>query len=106
VCIYIYNKYSERVEHLKYWVTFLSNENSLYEKINCTLQFRDCLLLFGAESFLSSILLSKNIKVKVYGTIILVFVLCECETWSTAVSEELRPRVLQEYGAKEEIWAC
>jgi hypothetical protein len=104
--MYLRNKYSERVEHVKYWVTSLSNENSLHEKINCTLQSGDCLLLFGAESFLSSIFLSKNIKVKVCGTIILDFVLCGCETWTTAVSEEHMPRVLQKCCAEEDIWAC
>ena len=47
-----------------------------------------------AES-LSSILLSKNIKIKVYRTIILPFVLCWCETWSLTLREERRLRVCE-----------
>jgi len=38
-------------------------------------------------------LLSKNIKVNIYGTIILPFVLYGCDTWSPTVSEEHRLRV-------------
>ena len=47
-----------------------------------------------AES-LSSILLSKNIKIKVYRTIILPFVLCWCETWSLTLREERRLRAFE-----------
>jgi hypothetical protein len=42
------------------------------------------LLLFGSETCL----LSKNVKVKIYKTIILPFVLHECETWSLTLREE------------------
>ena len=56
---------------------------------------RECLLLFGAELFLSSSFLSKNIKVKMYRTIILPFVLYGCETWSPTGIEEHRLRVFR-----------
>jgi hypothetical protein len=39
---------------------------------------------------LSSHLLSKNLKIKMYKTIILPVVLCGCETWSLTLSEEHR----------------
>jgi hypothetical protein len=50
------------------------------------------LLSFGAESsvFHSS---SKNIKIKIYRTIILPAVLYGCETWSLTLREERRLRV-------------
>jgi hypothetical protein len=44
-------------------------------------------------SVLSSRLLSKNVKVKIYKTIILPVVLCGYENWSLALREEHRPRV-------------
>ena len=44
--------------------------------------------------FFSSSLLSKNLKIKVYRTIILPVVLNGCETWSLALREERRLRVL------------
>jgi hypothetical protein len=42
---------------------------------------------------LSSRLLSRNVKVKIYKTIILPAVLCGCETWSLTLREEHRLRV-------------
>jgi len=51
------------------------------------------LLSFGAESFVFQFL-SKNIKIKVYKTIILP-VLCGRDTWSVTLREERRPRVLE-----------
>jgi hypothetical protein len=46
---------------------------------------------FSSE-FLSSSLLSKNLKIKIYRTIILPVVLYECETWSLISREERRLR--------------
>jgi hypothetical protein len=40
-------------------------------------------------------LLSKNIKIKIYRTIILPLVLYGCETWSLTLREECRLRVLE-----------
>jgi hypothetical protein len=45
--------------------------------------------------FLSSCLLSKNVKVKIYKTTILSVVLCGCETWSLIFKEEHRLRVFE-----------
>jgi hypothetical protein len=44
---------------------------------------------------LSSRLLSRNVKVKIYKTIILPVVLYECETWSLKLREEYRLRVFE-----------
>jgi len=40
-------------------------------------------------------LLSKNLKIKIYGTIILPVVSCGCETWSLTLREERRLRVFE-----------
>jgi hypothetical protein len=42
---------------------------------------------------MSSRLLSRNVKVKIYKTIFLPFLLYGCETWSLALREEHRLRV-------------
>ena len=42
--------------------------------------------------FLSSRLLSKNLKIKIYRTIILLVVLYGCETWSLTLREERKLR--------------
>ena len=45
------------------------------------------------QNLLSSSLLSKNIKIRIYRTIILPVVLYGCETWSLTLREERRLRV-------------
>ena len=47
------------------------------------------------QNLLSSSLLSKNIKIKIYRTIILPLVLYGCETWSLTLREERRLRVFE-----------
>jgi hypothetical protein len=44
----------------------------------------------------SSRLLSKNIKIRIYKTIILPLVLYGCETWSLTLREEHRLRVFED----------
>jgi hypothetical protein len=44
---------------------------------------------------MSSRLLSKNTKIRVYRTVVLTVVLHGCETWSLALREELRLKVLE-----------
>jgi len=45
------------------------------------------------QNLVPSSLLSKNLRIKVYGTIILPVVLCGCETWSLTFREERMLRV-------------
>jgi hypothetical protein len=47
------------------------------------------------QNLLSSSLLPKNLKIKIYRTIILPVVLYGCETWSLTLSEERRLRVFE-----------
>jgi hypothetical protein len=44
---------------------------------------------------LSSHLISKNLKIKIYKTVILPVVLYGCETWSLTLGEERRLRVFE-----------
>jgi hypothetical protein len=46
-------------------------------------------------SFLSSCLLSRNVKVKIHNTIILPVVLYGCDTWFLTLREEYRLRVFE-----------
>ena len=47
------------------------------------------------QNLLSSGLLSKNLKIKIYRNIILPVVLYGCETWSVTLREERRLRVFE-----------
>ena len=52
---------------------------------------------YSVQNLLSSSLLSKKLKIKIYRTtsIILPLVLCGCETWSLTLREERRLRVFE-----------
>ncbi|KAJ4427536.1 hypothetical protein ANN_25184 [Periplaneta americana] len=62
----------------------------------------------GATKLLSSSLLSKNLKVRIYKTVILPVVLYGCETWTLTLREEQRLRVFENkvlrkiFGAKRD----
>jgi hypothetical protein len=49
----------------------------------------------SVQNLLSSRLLSKNVKIRIYKTIILPVVLYWCETWSLTLREENRLRVFE-----------
>jgi hypothetical protein len=49
----------------------------------------------SVQNLLSSRLLSKNLKIRIYKTIILPVVLYGCETWSLTLKEEHRLRVFE-----------
>jgi len=78
----------ENVEQFKYLGTTLTNKNSIQEKLRT-----DRSQEMHATILVSSSLLSKNIKIKIYRTIILHVVLYGCETWSLILREERRLRV-------------
>ena len=50
------------------------------------------------QNILSSSLLSKNLKIKIYRNIILRVILCGCGTWSLILREKRRLRVFENRG--------
>jgi hypothetical protein len=50
---------------------------------------------YSVQNILSSHLISKNLKVKIYKTVILLVVLYGCKTWSLTLGEEHRLRVFE-----------
>jgi hypothetical protein len=49
----------------------------------------------SVQNLLSSRMLCKNIKIRLYKTIVLLVVLYGCETWSVTLREEHRLRMLE-----------
>jgi len=82
------------VEEFKYLGTALINHNSTEEKIKSRLKSGNVCYL-SLQNLLSSSLLSKNLKIKIYRTIILPGDLYGCETWSLTLREERRLRVFE-----------
>jgi len=83
----------ERVEEFKYLGITLTNQNSIQEEIKSRLKSGNaCYHL--VQNLLSSSLLAKILKIRIYKTTILPFVLYGCETWSLTLREEHRLRVL------------
>jgi len=72
--------------------TTLTNQNSFQEEIKSRLKLGSAFYHL-MQNLLSSTLLSKNIKIKIYRTIILPIVLCGCEAWFLTLREECRLRV-------------
>jgi hypothetical protein len=56
------------------------------------------------QNLLSSTLLSKNVKIKIYRTIMLPVVLYGCESWSLTLREECRLRVFENRVLRKILW--
>ena len=80
------NNSFERVEEVKCLGTTLTNQNSIQEEIKSSLKSGNA-CYHSVQNLLSSSLLSKNLKIKIYRTMILHIVLYECETWSLTLRE-------------------
>ena len=78
----------------KYLGTTITNKNSIQEEIKSRLKLGNA-CYYSVQHLLSSSLLSKKLKIKIYRTIILSTVLYGCETWLLTLREERRLRVFE-----------
>jgi hypothetical protein len=72
----------------------VTNENLIQEEIKRRLNSGNA-CYHSVQNLLSSRLLSKNVRIRIYKTIILPVVLYGCETWSLTLREEHRLRVFE-----------
>ena len=72
------NSSTERVEEFKYLGTTSTNQNSIQEEIKSRLKLANA-CYHSVQNLLSSSLLSKNLKIKIYRTKILPVTLYGCE---------------------------
>jgi hypothetical protein len=71
-----------------------TNQNLIQEEINKRLNSGNACYR-SVQNLLSPRLLSKNLKIIIYKTIILPVILHGCETWSLTLREEHRLRVFE-----------
>jgi hypothetical protein len=100
--IRIANESFENVAKFKYLGMMLTNENNIHDEIKSR-QNSGNSCYYSVQNLLSSRLISKNLKTKMYNTVILPVVLYGCETWSLTLREEYRLRGF-ENSVEEEIW--
>jgi len=82
------------MEKFKYLGTILTNQNSIQEEIKNRLKAGNA-CYNSMQNLLSSIFILKNIKIKIYRTIILPVVLYGIETWSLTWRKERRLGVFE-----------
>ncbi|KAJ4426699.1 hypothetical protein ANN_26497 [Periplaneta americana] len=97
----------EGVEKFIFLAAKLTNINDTREEIKRRINMGNA-CYYSVEKLLSSSLLSKNLKVRIYKTVILPVVLYGCETWTLTLREEHRFRVFENkvlrkiFGAKRD----
>jgi len=76
----IENKFCQRAEQFRYLGTTPTNQNSIQEEIKSRLKSGNA-CFHSVLNLLSSSFLSKNIKIKIHRTAVLLVVLYGRETW-------------------------
>jgi hypothetical protein len=87
--INIDNRCFENVAQFRYLGTTITDQNLMQEEIKRRLNSGNA-CYHSVQNLLSSHLLSENVKVRVYETIILPVVLYGCETWSLTLREDCK----------------
>jgi hypothetical protein len=87
---------------LRYLGMTVKNQTLIQEEIKRRLNSGNA-FYNPVQNLSSSCLLSKNLKIRIYKTVILPVVLYGCETWSD-VKGGTQTEGVSEHGAEENIW--
>jgi hypothetical protein len=92
--IRVANNFFEKLAKFKYLGATLTDQNCIHEETRSRLNAGNA-SYHAVQNLLSSRLLSRNVKIKIYKTIILRVILYGCETWSLTLRDEHRLRVFE-----------
>jgi hypothetical protein len=92
--IRIANESFENVATFKYLGMTLTNQNDTHDEIKSRVNSGNA-CYHSVQNLLSSCLILKNLKIKLYKTVIMLVVLYGCKTWSLTLREEHRLRVFE-----------
>jgi hypothetical protein len=82
------------VSQFKYWRTTVRNRTLIQDQIKRRLKSGN-VCYDSVQNLLSSCLLPKNVKIRIYKTVIWPVVLYGCEAWCLTLKEEHRLRVFE-----------
>jgi len=99
------NSSYERAEQFQYLGTNITNQNSIQEEIKSRLKSGNA-CCHSVQNVWCSSLLSKNIRIKIYGIIILPVILYGCETWSLTFGVEERKLMVCDNTVPRENITC
>ena len=83
-----------RVEEFRYLLTNLTDQNSIQEEIKSRLESGNA-CYHSVQIFCLTVCYPKNLKIKIYRTIILPVVLYGCEAWSLTLRDKRMLRVFE-----------
>jgi len=91
----------------KYLGAYVTNKNEVTEEMKSRLVSGNA-FFYSVKKLLTSRLISRKLKLKIYKTVILSIILYGCESWSTTLADEHTLRVFENkvlrkiYGPKRE----
>ena len=92
-----------KVSQFKYLGSIITQDNELKTEVSTRIQLANK-GYYGLERILKSRTLSKNLKIRIYMTLLRPIVLYGSETWALRKAEEQRLGSIREESFKKNIW--